>query len=434
MSYKLLLETPGNQSNNKALLTTDTERSKKMKADHLVLLWTPLHGSWSNWWLKTNLGASSRLEKSSCPQLTKCSFSSDRTSLNNSNLVIYSYSDINLQDMPPKYAAGQKWGLFLPQPTERHSGKLWSQFLPMFDILISYFPHSTIQMYRGKTISYHQSNSAKYNESDSSEQSHYKVKFRKLFRDIVDKASKGSDTVQKHIAGFREGAEVAHNEDRVIRAKRHHKHSGTITKEGHRKRRRAFQYDSRLVATIIDDCKTDSNREGYIATMSEHVNIHIYGSCGAPCPGESPDVCLQYLSRFYKFVLVFEPFMCQHYMSDLIWAVLKTNMVPVVFGGVNYSKLLPIGSYIDALNQSPKNLAHFLRYLDKNDELYNNYLQWKDSFSISLDSWLCQLCSSLDSITSQLAFPPTQVALEPPADMCTQWPDLSFGSNRKYEG
>ena len=84
--------------------------------------------------------------------------------------------------------------------------------------------------------------------------------------------------------------------------------------------------------------------------------------------------------------------MCQHYMSDLIWAVLKTNMVPVVFGmktgmkiaiksfinvsgGVNYSKLLPIGSYIDALNQSPKNLAHFLRYLDKNDELYNNYLQ-----------------------------------------------------------
>ena len=36
--------------------------------------------------------------------------------------------------------------------------------------------------------------------------------------------------------------------------------------------------------------------------------------------------------------------------------------------------MLPLGSYIDALNQSPKNLAHFLRYLDKNDELYNNYL------------------------------------------------------------
>ena len=30
-------------------------------------------------------------------------------------------------------------------------------------------------------------------------------------------------------------------------------------------------------------------------------------------------------------------------------------------GGVSYSKLLPRRSYIDALNQSPKNLAHFLK-------------------------------------------------------------------------
>ena len=31
--------------------------------------------------------------------------------------------------------------------------------------------------------------------------------------------------------------------------------------------------------------------------MSEHVNIHIYGNCGAPCPGDSPLGCLQYLAR-----------------------------------------------------------------------------------------------------------------------------------------
>ena len=34
----------------------------------------------------------------------------------------------------------------------------------------------------------------------------------------------------------------------------------------------------------------------------------------------------------------------------------------LISGGVSYSKLLPRGSYIDALNQSPKNLAHFLRW------------------------------------------------------------------------
>ena len=50
--------------------------------------------------------------------------------------------------------------------------------------------------------------------------------------------------------------------------------------------------------------------------------------------------------RFYKFLLVFEQYMCQHYVSDIIWAVLKTNLVPVVFGkeylqkGENKKKML----------------------------------------------------------------------------------------------
>ena len=87
---------------------------------------------------------------------------------------------------------------------------------------------------------------------------------------------------------------------------------------------------------------------------------------------------------------------------------------------------MPIGSYIDALNQSPKNLAHFLRYLDKNEELYNNYhqvkhglkkfkclnffsFQWKKEFYIEEDPWLCKLCFSLNSVTNHFAFPPSQV-------------------------
>ena len=38
-------------------------------------------------------------------------------------------------------------------------------------------------------------------------------------------------------------------------------------------------------------------REGYIEDMSDHVNIHIYGACGAPCPGEGMEDCLKYLAR-----------------------------------------------------------------------------------------------------------------------------------------
>ena len=96
--------------------------------------------------------------------------------------------------------------------------------------------------------------------------------------------------------------------------------------------------------------------------------------------------------------------------------------------------------------------------------------QWKKEFYILEDPWLCRLCSSLTSITNHFAFPPSQVsscstryivycftapvsrstipsvsfsqinqlkklfcffmicqvALEPPEDMCTSWPDLKF--------
>jgi hypothetical protein len=39
-----------------------------------------------------------------------------------------------------------------------------------------------------------------------------------------------------------------------------------------------------------------------------------------------------FLCRFYKFFLVFETSICEHYLSDLVWRVLRTSMLPVVFG------------------------------------------------------------------------------------------------------
>ena len=132
--------------------------------------------------------------------------------------------------MPPKYAAGQKWGLFLPTPTDRHSGEKWSRFLPMFDLLISYYPNSNIQMYRGKTMPYHVGQSVKYNDSISVEHTHYEVKFRKLFREIMDKASKGSDTVQRHLGDLSAVSESEENKERLMRIKRHHKHLGENSK------------------------------------------------------------------------------------------------------------------------------------------------------------------------------------------------------------
>jgi glycoprotein 3-alpha-L-fucosyltransferase len=47
----------------------------------------------------------------------------------------------------------------------------------------------------------------------------------------------------------------------------------------------------------------------------------------------------------------------------------------------DYEALLPPGSFIHVDDfRSPKHLAEYLQSLDKNDELYNAYFKWKDSW------------------------------------------------------
>ena len=58
--------------------------------------------------------------------------------------------------------------------------------------------------------------------------------------------------------------------------------------------------DLRLAATIIDECETEGQREEYISALQKHASVHIYGRCGAPCPGWVTEDCLRYLDKHYK--------------------------------------------------------------------------------------------------------------------------------------
>jgi len=180
--YKFLLPRPP-VNYNEALHSSHN-------SDHHILLWTPLHGSWEAWWKEGMLGGTSRTRTEGCPQLARCSFSADRSRLNTSHLVLYSYMDLDPSDTPPKYAgAGQRWGLFLAfPPSRRHTGPAWNLLLPMFDLLISYSPQSSIQMYRGRTVhlsSLEGGPSSLARQNISNEDSQYELKFRKLFRQML---------------------------------------------------------------------------------------------------------------------------------------------------------------------------------------------------------------------------------------------------------
>ena len=74
-------------------------------------------------------------------------------------------------------------------PAPRHTpDSAWARYLPMFDVLISYFPGSSIPMFRARVISYNEAGTklgpGHHNDSISPLDQNYDVKFRNEIRKI----------------------------------------------------------------------------------------------------------------------------------------------------------------------------------------------------------------------------------------------------------
>lgn len=79
--------------------------------------------------------------------------------------------------------------------------------------------------------------------------------------------------------------------------------------------------------------------------------------------------------------------------------VLAADVVPIVFGGADYTEFAPPGSYIDALSfATPKHLADHLLWLDRNPYAYNRYFDWKRGYLAvvkRVEFYVCELCLKL---------------------------------------
>ncbi len=133
-----------------------------------------------------------------------------------------------------------------------------------------------------------------------------------------------------------------------------------------------------------------------------------------------------------QFFLVFESHICQHFMSSQLWRLLasSTNMIPVIFGGVNYGAevLPPEVGYIDALNHSPEVIGHTLKYLKSNSTAFDKYMSWREIYDLQLEEWPCQLCTQLrlqgrPKIHNR---PKINANAQTSDGLCTSWPTLDF--------
>lgn len=81
----------------------------------------------------------------------------------------------------------------------------------------------------------------------------------------------------------------------------------------------------------------------------------------------------------YKFILAFENAICDDYITEKLWRPLKLGVVPVYYGAPNVRMWLPgnRSAIVVDPKQSPEKLAQYIKSLDKNDQEYLTYLDWK---------------------------------------------------------
>ena len=157
----------------------------------------------------------------------------------------------------------------------------------------------------------------------------------------------------------------------------------------------------KLVAWFASHCPTPIRREEYVRQLSRYVDVDIYGKCGnlTKCDkhgkNDEDDDCLQMLRTDYKFYLSFENSWCPDYVTEKFYRPLMYDTVPIVLGGVDYDKFAPPHSFINALDfASAKELAEYLLLLNRTDDLYARYFDWKRHYDVALpanDGW-CDLC------------------------------------------
>lgn len=108
---------------------------------------------------------------------------------------------------------------------------------------------------------------------------------------------------------------------------------------------RVLKGKTKAVAWFASQCITSSRREEFVQNLTVELNayglhVDIYGKCGKlNCDITSAD-CLHDLESQYYFYFSFEKFIDEDYVTRDILIPLQTAMLPVVYGGANYSRYI----------------------------------------------------------------------------------------------
>ena len=138
----------------------------------------------------------------------------------------------------------------------------------------------------------------------------------------------------------------------------------------------------KMVAWVSSHCPTKSRREHFIYLLDKFVGVDIYGDCGKLKLNKNAENYDDILSQ-YKFYVALENSICDQYITEKVFKSFKLGVVPLVAGGgtAYYEAMLPPHSYINVEKfKSPKDVAEYLKLLDRNITLYEEYFAWKPHY------------------------------------------------------
>ncbi|XP_041969200.1 alpha-(1,3)-fucosyltransferase C-like [Aricia agestis] len=158
------------------------------------------------------------------------------------------------------------------------------------------------------------------------------------------------------------------------------------------------------VAWFVTDCHLMRRMtvvKDLVKSLKKHnLKLDIYGPCGnLTCPRNRMEECLGILQRKYYFYLAFEDSNSEDYVTDKILYPLLHYTVPIVFGGADYSRFLPPGSYVDAGKLKSDQVVDLMVEAMRAPAVYRDYFRWRKYYVYKESPGgadVCKLCELLD--------------------------------------
>ncbi|XP_061700650.1 4-galactosyl-N-acetylglucosaminide 3-alpha-L-fucosyltransferase 9-like [Syngnathoides biaculeatus] len=153
----------------------------------------------------------------------------------------------------------------------------------------------------------------------------------------------------------------------------------------------------KLLCWIVSHWDENFARVKYYNELQKHIKVDVYGRAFNKCI--TPQEYVSTLASC-KFYLAFENSLHKDYITEKFYNPLGASTVPVVLGASreDYENVIQGDAFIHVDDfASPKELADYILQLDKNEERYRRFFEWRRHFKVKRPVfWAEHACVACD--------------------------------------